>query len=207
VGPDVCGEIEIADIGLHGEDPEWWLCEDSDAWVPARPRTAHKWSAGAVAVIGGSPGIAGAAVLAGRAALSFGAGSVRVIAPGGIASTVAAMDPGFTTTGVGTHDRFGPDDVGGVLAAVERFDVLALGPGLGPTQGFVPALIERWMAPWCSTPMGWAGDGRLDLRRSPTVVTPHAGGAPPLPVSPPRPGGASPARTGAVVLLKGAPPS
>ena len=209
VGPDVCGEIEVADIGLHGEDPEWWLCEDSDAWVPARPRTAHKWSAGAVAVIGGSPGIAGAAVLAGRAALNFGAGSVRVIAPGGIASTVAAMDPGLTTTGVGAHDRFGPDDVAGVLAAIERFDVLALGPGLGSTIGFVPALMERWNGPVVLDADGLGAVTPADLvsRRGPTVVTPHAGEFSRLagePASAPAAASLA-ARTGVVVLLKGAP--
>ncbi|HAX82647.1 MAG TPA: bifunctional ADP-dependent NAD(P)H-hydrate dehydratase/NAD(P)H-hydrate epimerase [Actinobacteria bacterium] len=209
VGPDVCGEIEVADIGLSGEEAEWSLCEDSDAWVPMRPRTAHKWSAGAVAVIGGSPGIAGAAVLAARSALSFGAGSVRVIAPGGVAGTVAAMDPGLTTAGVGPEDRFGPDAVAGVLAAVERFDVLALGPGLGSTTGFVPALLERWPGPVVLDADGLAAVTVADLasRRGPTVVTPHAAEFARLagePASAPAAASLA-ARTGAVVLLKGAP--
>ncbi len=116
VGPDVSGEVEVVDIGLGGESPEWLLCEDADAELPERPRTAHKWSAGAVGVVGASPGIAGAAVLAARSALNFGAGAVRLIVPGGVAATVAAMDPGLLTTAVGTGDRFAAADVAAVIA-------------------------------------------------------------------------------------------
>lgn len=45
---------------------------------PVRPHASHKGSYGDVAVIGGAPGMAGAAVLAARAALHHGAGRVFV---------------------------------------------------------------------------------------------------------------------------------
>src|SRR5690606_7638051 len=71
-GPDVCGTVTVVDIGLGAGDPALLVVEDEDADRPARERDAHKWSAGSVLVVGGSPGMAGAAVMAGRAALHFG---------------------------------------------------------------------------------------------------------------------------------------
>lgn len=210
VGPDVSGDVEVADIGLSGEQPEWLLCEDEDAWVPPRSRTAHKWSAGSVAVVGGSPGIAGAAVLAGRAALEFGAGSVRLLVPGAIRSEAAAMDPGLTTAGVGNEDSFAAADAGAVLEAAAKFDTLALGPGLGAAaSGFVPALLAGWSGPLVIDADAIAAVTPADLQRrtAPTVITPHAGEFRLLTGQPASPQEAATlaTSTGAVVVLKGAP--
>jgi hydroxyethylthiazole kinase-like uncharacterized protein yjeF len=209
VGPDVSGEIEVADIGLSGEHAEWWLCEDADVAVPVRPRTAHKWSAGGVAVVGASPGIAGATVLTARAALRFGAGAVRLIVPGAVATTVAAMDPGLLTTGVGDGERFGAADVAKVIAAAERYDVLAIGPGMGETTGFVPALIAAWPGPVVldADALGAVTPEQVANRSAPTVLTPHAGEFARLTGEEAAPAAAATLaeHTGAVVVLKGAP--
>ena len=210
VGPDVCGRVEIADIGLAGDRPEWLLCDDEDAWVPPRPRTVHKWSAGSVAVVGGSPGIAGAAVLAGRAALEFGAGSVRMLVPGAMRGEVAAMDPGLTTAGVGAGDSFGADDAAAVLEAAGRFGVLALGPGLGGgVTEFVKAVLGGWTGPLVLDADAITAITQADLeaRSAPTVITPHAGEFTRLTGQPasPQAAAAFAAATGAVVVLKGAP--
>ena len=210
VGPDVSGAVEVADIGLTGERPEWLLCEDADAWVPPRARTAHKWSAGSVAVIGGSPGIGGAAVLAARSALEFGVGSVRAIVPGGLAGSVAAMDPGVTTAGIGGGSTFGVGDIAAVLDAVARFDVLALGPGLGSEAGdLVKAVLSAWEGPVVLDADGIAAITPDDLARrsAPTVVTPHAGEFARLTGEPASPAAAAAlaTATGAVIVLKGSP--
>jgi len=47
-------------------------------FLPERPRDSHKGMFGTVCVIGGAPGMTGAALLAGRAALKLGAGCVHV---------------------------------------------------------------------------------------------------------------------------------
>jgi len=210
VGPDVSGEVLVADIGLSGERPEWLLCDDEDAWVPPRPRTAHKWSAGSVAVVGGSPGIAGAAVLAGRAALEFGAGSVRLLVPGAMRSEVAAMDPGLTTAAAGNGDSFSADDAAAVLAEAGRFNTLALGPGLGTgASGFVRAVLSGWAGPLVldADAIAAVTPANLAERTAPTVLTPHAGEFTRLTGQPPTPQAAAElaAATGAVVVLKGAP--
>lgn len=48
------------------------------ALLPPRPRDSHKGMFGTVAIIGGAPGMIGAAILAGRAAFKLGAGVVHV---------------------------------------------------------------------------------------------------------------------------------
>ena len=54
-----------------------------------RPRDSHKGQFGTVAIIGGGNGMAGAALLAGRAALKLGAGCVHV---GLLADNAPAVD-------------------------------------------------------------------------------------------------------------------
>lgn len=74
-GRDAAGQVWFDDLAVE-------LPRDPDAWLagppPARTRlhASHKGSYGDVAVIGGAPGMCGAALLAGSAALSCGAGRV-----------------------------------------------------------------------------------------------------------------------------------
>lgn len=208
IGPEVCGEVEVADIGLTGGDPEWMLCEDGDAVVPARTRDAHKWSAGSVLVVGGSAGMAGAPVLAARAAVAFGAGMVRVVVPGGVAATAAAMDPGLVTVGIGARDRFAADNAAAI--DLDRCDAIVLGPGLGAADGeFVARLLARWEGPVVldADGLGAVTPDHLARRTAATVITPHAGEFARLGGEPASAGAAATLaeHTGAVVLLKGSP--
>jgi ADP-dependent NAD(P)H-hydrate dehydratase / NAD(P)H-hydrate epimerase len=117
-GPDHCGKVTVADIGITGGEPSMFLAEEADAVRPARARTAHKWSAGAVLVVGGSQGLVGAALLAGRAALNFGAGTVYL-----------------ATSQVDLVQQSAPEipalDLDHAETEVDRFDVVVAGPGLG----------------------------------------------------------------------------
>jgi len=163
-----------------------------------------------VLVVGGSPGIAGAAALAGRAAVHFGAGYVRVACPGALQPLLAAADASLTTIAIGSGQRFGTTSAPAVLAAGERFDVMALGPGLGPgREGFVQALLEQWDRPMVldADAIAAAGVEALAARRHPTVITPHAGEFRRLTGEDAgyEQASALAARTGAVVLLKGSP--
>ena len=117
-GPDHCGRITVADIGIHGGEPSMYLAEASDAMRPKRDRRAHKWSAGAVLVVGGSSGLIGASILAGKAAMSFGAGTVylasdRVELVQQIAPELPALD------------------LDQAAEQLNRFDVVVAGPGMG----------------------------------------------------------------------------
>lgn len=177
-GPDRSGLVEVVPIGLPEPQPEFWICDDADAPVPSRRRDDHKWSVGSVAVVGGSAGLVGAAVMAASAALEFGAGAVRLITPGGVRAEAAVGHPGIMTGGVGSGDTFGPDDVGIILDEVGRFDVLVLGPGIGKGRGgLIDQLLARWDRPLVLDADGISGASVEALRRrsGPTVITPHFG--------------------------------
>jgi hydroxyethylthiazole kinase-like uncharacterized protein yjeF len=166
-GPDRCGPIEIVDIGLDGGEPTFRIAEDGDALRPERPRTAHKWSAGSVLVVGGATGMTGAAVMAGRAALRFGAGAVAVAVPQDARTAVTSAAPELLTV-----------DITAAVERASRFDVVVVGPGLGPgRQELVDRLLERHegLVVLDADALTAETADRMRERRHPTLVTPHAG--------------------------------
>ena len=178
-GPECCGPVAVRDIGLEGGEPEILLAEEEDAPRPSRQRTDHKWSVGSVLVVGGSPGLTGAAVLTGRAALEAGAGSVAIAVPGRWQPVVEGLAAGVMSRPIGTGERFGPSDVDEVLDYAARFDVMALGPGLGAEQDkFVAEVLSRWEGPIVVDADGLNAirqPSQLESRRGLSIITPHSG--------------------------------
>ncbi len=179
LGPDVCGVVNVVAIGLPQGDSEFFECERSDAPLPERGRTVHKWSAGSVAVVGGAPGMTGAALLAAWSALAAGAGSTSIICRADTQGIYASSAPGVLTHAFGKGGVPATEDAIEVLDHAARFDVLAVGPGLGPgVDGFVRLLLERWTGPLLLDADGISTLSGVDLlatRRAPTIITPHAG--------------------------------
>ncbi len=179
-GPDRCGEVTVADIGQTGENPALLLAEAEDCPRPSRVRTAHKWNAGSVMVMGGSRGMTGAALLAARSALHAGAGAVGLMVPGGCRMLVAGAAPELLTFGVGEEEHFLASGVGTCLVRAARFDVVVIGPGIGraaTTREWARGVIAGRKGPLVvDADALWASDGRLwAARAGPTVVTPHRG--------------------------------
>jgi NAD(P)H-hydrate epimerase len=210
-GPGLCGRIEIADIGLVGGVGEFLLCEEADAPRPGRDHHAHKWSSGSVVVVGGSAGLSGAAHLAARSALVGGAGAVTIACPVALQPIYAGMAAEIMTAGIGTGTGFTPADLPAILQAAARYDVMAVGPGLGPGQeGLIAGLMEAWEGPLIIDADGLnaiEGPEALAGRSSPTLITPHAGEFHRLTGLEATYQNARElaAQTGAVVLLKGSP--
>ncbi len=88
-----------------------------------RPRTAHKGDCGHVLIVGGAPGMSGAARLAGEAALRAGAGLVTVATHPDHAAWLNLNRPELMVSAV-----TGPETLEPLIA---RADVVAIGPGLG----------------------------------------------------------------------------
>jgi hydroxyethylthiazole kinase-like uncharacterized protein yjeF len=116
-GPTHCGLVTVADIGIEGGTPSMYVVEERDALRPPRALDAHKWSAGAVLVVGGSPGLVGALTLSARAALNFGAGVVYMTSPQVDSAHMIAPEV----------PAIGPDEA---ERRLDKFDVLVAGPGL-----------------------------------------------------------------------------
>lgn len=175
-GPEYSGVVRVADIGLPDVQPEFWLCEEADAPLPMRARTAHKWSAGSVLVVGGSAGLDGAATLTARSALRAGAGAVMLACPKTVEDRVRS--PEIMTRAISEGDAFSPADVGAVLDLANGFDIVLIGPGLGPSVGsFVQDVLDGTkQRVLVDADALNALDGVESLRRGgETIITPHAG--------------------------------
>ena len=79
-GVDAAGEVLVASLEVEVPQAPGRLNgpEAFPGACRARPRNSHKGLAGSVCVTGGAPGMVGAVLLAGRAALRLGAGRVHV---------------------------------------------------------------------------------------------------------------------------------
>ena len=134
-GVDYAGEVVIEDLQVSEESNgavkvlQPWGFRISESWVrqimPVRPNSAHKGVAGYLLVVGGGPGMAGAPVLAGCAALRMGSGRVSIACHPDSRSAAAARCPELMVNGVTS-----PSELTGLLEGV---DVVVVGPGLGQT--------------------------------------------------------------------------
>ena len=132
-GPNHTGIVLFDDLDLPAGATEFVppsaLRIDEDAvahLLPRRRRTTHKGQQGSVLIIGGGIGMAGAARMAGEAALRAGAGLVTVATwPENVAS-ITASRPELMCRGV--------ESASDLAGMIDRADVLAIGPGLGQGQ-------------------------------------------------------------------------
>jgi len=177
---EACGTIVVVDIGLgaHAHDAVERMQLASASWfaamLPRIPSDAHKGTRKKIAIVGGAKGMAGAVVLAARAALRSGAGLVRcVVAPESLPAIQEAEPAALASTW--------PTDDAGLAALTEFADAMLIGPGLG--GGEARALVTRLLTAWKGPVVldadalnAFAGDvpalqTLLDGR--PALLTPH----------------------------------
>jgi ADP-dependent NAD(P)H-hydrate dehydratase / NAD(P)H-hydrate epimerase len=141
--------------------------------LPPRPRDCHKDDFGAVGVLGGAPGMAGAALLAGRAALACGTGRVYV----GLLDERIGVDAVAPELMICSPER---------LQALPAPACLVAGPGLGSS-----AVARQWLQAALAVGHALLLDAdalnlvardaslldSLRARAAPTLITPHAGEA------------------------------
>lgn len=174
-GPDQCGLVQVAALGL---DPQALLPAPGHSIAPGlfetrlrpRRRNSHKGSHGDVAVIGGAPGMVGAALLAGRAAASLGAGRVLV----------GLLDPSALSV-----DPLRPELMFRTATALLEGplpNALVVGPGLGQSDNAgrcvdqaiglpVPLLLDADALNLLA--LSAARQEALARRQHPTLLTPH----------------------------------
>ena len=177
-GPDLCGEIQIDTLGIPSAEIEALAdgrlneLDVLDAVLSPRPKNSHKGDFGSLGILGGAPGMTGAAILAGRAALKIGCGRVFV----GLRDERIAFDP------------YQPElmlrNPSGLAKA--PLEALVCGPGLGTDKIADALLIDILQSPLplvldadALTLIGADGlaAARLRTRHPFTVITPHPGEA------------------------------
>jgi hydroxyethylthiazole kinase-like uncharacterized protein yjeF len=178
------GEVVVADIGLRPAETEHRrVTAEILERVPRRGPRDNKYTAGSVLVVGGSAGKTGAATLAAEASLRAGAGICTVCAPASLATVFEErLVEVMTRAGADKDGVMTMDAADTILEAAERATALALGPGLGRTDGtraLVGYLLDRIDKPIALDADGlWALAGHLDWvfkRDAPTILTPHEG--------------------------------
>lgn len=160
-------------VDTAADEPHNIALEACRAWLPPRSVNCHKGRLGDVGILGGSPGMAGAALLAGRAALLLGAGRVHV----GMLDRRLAVDavyPELMLTTPETVQRLRPPGC------------VVIGPGLGGGERAQRLLLDGLQTPM---PLLIDADGlnllaaapvlqdALRERSAPTLITPHPGEA------------------------------
>ena len=181
-GAERSGDVEVIDIGIEPEETGRWISEDADvaSALPQRDATAHKRTAGSVALLGGSEGMSGAVILAARAAVRMGAGYATVGLPRAIDQIVSAVLPEVLTRILADGSHLEIDSAGAFKPVLERSDVVAVGPGLGEgehQQRLVSELLETAALPLVLDADALnvlARDTSPLMHRSgPAVITPH----------------------------------
>lgn len=156
--------------------------------VPARPEDGHKGTFGTVLAVCGSLDLAGAALLAGGAALRTGAGIVVLAVPASLQPVVAGRIPELITMGLPETAPFETDAAAAARAVGERrHSALLVGPGLRPGEATralvaallapsggadpaVPAVVDAEALNCLAATPGWEA-----AVAGPLVLTPHPG--------------------------------
>ena len=216
-GMEGLADVFVVDIGIPPE-ASLFTGPGELTLVPGRARDAHKGDGGRVLVVGGGP-YTGAPALAAMAALRSGCDIATVAAPASAAPIIAGFSPNLIVRSL-PGDHLGRTGAERVVNMLPGYDVLLVGPGLGPaddTVGAVHGLVPEAMRNGIRLVMDAdalrafaAFPDSADLFPGPGagdrgVLTPHAGELGRI-----APGDGAEAavdlslRTGFTVLLKGA---
>ncbi len=186
-----CGEIRVIDISLApaAVDDEKLRTNLSrraeiQAMLPGRDPDAHKGDAGRVLIVAASPGLTGAAAMAGMAAARTGSGLVTLAIPASLnpiieskcteVMTLPLMDHGCGWLGTRNMDQ--------ILDFADNVDAVALGPGMGRQEE--TAKLVREIVGAVSHPMVIDADGInafaghcdvLAEADGDIIITPHPG--------------------------------
>lgn len=193
-GSAVSGEVEVVDIGIPNHILERAATRAGSArltndehlcrTLPERGPSAHKYSAGLVLAICGSPGLAGAPVMTSRAAARAGAGAVVCACPAPLQDALTTKLTEVMTLPLPVSDgALDPKRILDALAPrLDQAAALCIGPGLGrkpETLEAVRTVLREVDLPAVVDADGLhalAGHlGLLREREAPTICTPHRG--------------------------------
>ncbi|MFO1314531.1 MAG: NAD(P)H-hydrate dehydratase [Burkholderiales bacterium] len=179
-GPDLCGRVTVHTLGIdvatdaRGRRLDWpALAASLPPVLARRTRNVNKGTFGTLGIIGGTEGMGGALLLAGRAAMRAGAGKAWL---GFLAAQPPAFDPAMPELML-RH-------AGAVIDA--QPDALVVGPGLS-TSDAARAVLARALA--AAVPVALDADAlnliardaalleAVRARSAPTLATPHPGEA------------------------------
>lgn len=177
------GELQVLDIQLSQQaidetpSPFFYTCkEDILPLLKPRVKHAHKGNYGRALLVAGSKGMAGASVLAARAALRCGVGLLTVHVPSCNNTIMQGAVPEAITS-IDNSECCFSDTID-----TARYTAVGIGPGLGQSKESEAALLD--LIDNCRVPMVLDADALNILARNPkymqrlpqgSVITPHVG--------------------------------
>lgn len=176
-GWDYVGKLRYVDFGL----PQQYIDEGGAKVImltmeflrpllPKLRRSRHKYQAGYVVGLAGSPMMPGAALLAASSALRSGAGIVRLLCPEGVPALTPSQPELLMT-------HYSPGDAAAVLKELNRASAVFIGPGLGlstATQELLRQVIPQVESPCVldADALTFLSEEMVPLPRR-TILTPH----------------------------------
>ena len=186
---DYVGELKIADIGipqaiLDKTETFYYTIqkEEMKQLLPIRTTRSNKGTYGKVLVIGGQTGMSGAVTLTSYGALKVGAGSVTAAVPHAIHDIMEQKVTEIMT--IPLKDQAGHISVDAakqVQELIEKYDVIAIGPGIGRSEDIRPILRTVLLS---DKPCVVDADALyffrellevVRMREADTIITPHPG--------------------------------
>jgi hydroxyethylthiazole kinase-like uncharacterized protein yjeF len=176
-----CGAVVVVDIGLgsHAEGTDGAPTLADESWVasviPPIEADAHKGKRRRVVIVGGARGMAGAVILATRAASRSGIGMVRTLVE---EPSLAAVQSGVVEATATTWPLAGAE----FSPLLDGCHAVLIGPGLGrstESRRLLESVLEVWQGPIVlDADAITLFEGEIELlsaalARRPALLTPH----------------------------------
>lgn len=137
---DYCGEIDVADVGIPNEliSRSAYIMKSTDEFlgkqlIPKRKKSSNKGTFGRLLAIAGSYGMAGAAIMCGKAALRSGAGLVNMAIPKSIYPIVAGklIEAVYTPLDENKNGVISANGLEKILSLADKSNAVLVGCGMG----------------------------------------------------------------------------
>lgn len=141
-GRVVVDQISIPEYIINEEKITTYLLTEEiiKPLIPQRHPQGHKGTHGRGILIGGSTGMSGAVILAGRSALRCGIGLLQIVTPQGIAGAVDAGVIEATVWPSEDSDVLSAESWPVIAERLTGANACAVGPGLKQNEAFLPVL-------------------------------------------------------------------
>lgn len=179
-GWNLLGELKYVDFGLPKKhidntetDLQMFHKRDFRRLIPTLVRNQHKYQAGYVVGVAGSPGMPGAANLSTAASLRSGAGIVRLLHPKGMENELSASVYELIKT------PYTEGDYPFIIDYLNQATAVFMGPGLGlrdATRHLIQAVLPKVTKPIVidADALNVIAENNLSYPKN-TIITPHIG--------------------------------
>lgn len=179
-GSDFCGEVIVSDIGVKPVSKNYEIIKAPH--FPKRPHNSHKGTYGTALLICGSYGMAGAAILAARAALRSGVGIAKCILCDSIYSPFTSSVPEAVCVPLPQNKKGTLKATKNISNHIKNCSALLFGCGIGQSKDTLKILKTILQNSTVPTVIDADGINLLSQNtdilkncKAPIILTPHPG--------------------------------